>query len=1155
MSGHFPYNLSDNNIEKLIPDRFVRSKGKEALETGSVLSVEEVQKDHFRFYIYDSHNRLLDLFFHERSPDSAVHFSCSCPAYYQNHHCYHIACALYFLQNLQNFPADSLEESFDLAIQDQKEKARDHNLQLYFNRLRDIVRSSVVEERERYIKSMEKECKLFKEERADLRVRYELSLQAELSPDLFQNSKDKYALMLRLKFGLKNIYLARDLEEVLRLVLREKQSQNFGKRFSYDPKEHQLSSQDQKIWELLLQIYDEEKTEKAGQKSSSSSDKDRLLIPSYALPQLLQYLSEVPELSFKYEAGNSEAFLLEKQSQYTEDYKQIYYHKGSVYPFPIQYQLELENDEAVLLRNSSKPDFISPELLQKAAKNITAVEDILPLLYESSLLFIGPNIYQLDPAFISAIKSLDGLWIFEQMRRSTAPQSPGILDASLQRSIVSWQQDFILKQGSQEQGQLLKISDKILELHALPLPNPELYLDVAGDMYTAQLYPFGKAQENQYQESAENLALRRINFLFQESFNDWEQKDNKAWTDHLDTAANFLFGRLPKLQEENLFTIFVSDSLGKEIYRKTRLPRGIARMTEDKIPLLEINFDEPDLSLEEMKEIWQEMLAGARYTKLSGGRLIDLQDPALDALKQLDEAGFSPDQLSAHVQIPLYRSLTAFSEETPLQFEESLVHFFDKIRQLKKTCFPWPEGIEAKPFPYQLSGYRWLKELDELSFSAVLADDMGLGKTLQIIALLYSVKDKENLASLVICPSSVLYNWQRECQRFAPQLKLSLITGSKTEREEKIRTAREDGSHVLITSYPLLSRDGEIYQEYQWGRLVLDESQTVKNKHTQAHQILKTLNCRNIFALSGTPLENRLEELYNLFHLLLPGLLGSPKEFRELSAETISSRIAPFILRRLKKDVLQDLPEKTEEVILIDLTESQKKLYLTQVQEVRVGFREVVKAGRLSREKLRILAGLTRLRQLCCDPRLLGDGIQELPGDPLEHSAKLDFLLDYLEEAMANQHRVVLFSQFTSMLALIREALDKRSYEYFYLDGSTPLDKRLEYCQRFNHGEGSLFLLSMRAGGTGLNLTGGDLVILYDSWWNPAIEDQAADRVYRLGQSKAVHVVRLITQGTIEEHLAELQEKKRDLIDAVIHKGGLSLSSLSQEEIEQLLRS
>ena len=389
---------------------------------------------------------------------------------------------------------------------------------------------------------------------------------------------------------------------------------------------------------------------------------------------------------------------------------------------------------------------------------------------------------------------------------------------------------------------------------------------------------------------------------------------------------------------------------------------------------------------------------------------------------------------------------------------------------------------------------------------------------------------------------------KKEFEQFAPAVNTLVISGTVDEREKQLKSAlNSDEIDVLITSYPLIQRDITYYEKHKFETIFLDESQNVKNDTTKTTRAVRRLVANNIFALSGTPIENNLNELWSLFSIILPGLFQSKTSFNNMAESQIARKIEMFVLRRMKEDVLEDLPPKTETIEYIELSEEQKQLYQTQLSLIRNDVESLIEQDTFEQNRMKVLAGMTRLRQICCDPRLIDSAYDG-------GSSKLDRLIEYLKEALENNKRVVLFSQFTSMLAIIRDILDDFDVSYHYLDGSTPKKDRLELTTRFNEGEKDLFLISLRAGGTGLNLTGGDTVILYDSWWNPAVEDQAADRVHRFGQKKSVQVIRMIMKGTIEEGINELQEQKRELIDTVIRTDDEKrVRSLTKEDILDLL--
>ncbi|MDR2277245.1 MAG: DEAD/DEAH box helicase, partial [Vagococcus sp.] len=427
-----------------------------------------------------------------------------------------------------------------------------------------------------------------------------------------------------------------------------------------------------------------------------------------------------------------------------------------------------------------------------------------------------------------------------------------------------------------------------------------------------------------------------------------------------------------------------------------------------------------------------------------------------------------------------------------------------------------------------------------------LADDMGLGKTVQTITYLLSEKEEGKLTSpsLIVAPASLLYNWQIEIEKFAPSLKVAVVIGSKLEREEIVETHKD--VDVLVTSYATLRQDFDIYNEQTFHSLILDEAQMIKNAATKTFQTIETLKADHYFALSGTPIENKLEELWSLFRILMPGFFPPLRRFKQLPTESIAMMIQPFVLRREKKQVLKDLPDKIETDLYSHLTEEQKTVYVAHLRQMQKSL-SVMSKKELNQNRISILAGLTRLRQICCHPKLF---IEDYEGD----SGKLIQALDIIQTAKSNGRRILLFSQFTGMLDILEEELAKKEISTFYLRGSTPISKRQEMVDRFNRGDKDVFLISLKAGGTGLNLTGADTVILYDLWWNPAVEDQATGRAHRMGQKKKVEVWRLISEGTVEEKMNRLQAEKKELFQQVLNSEDVKeLSKMTIEDIQDIL--
>jgi SNF2 family DNA or RNA helicase len=446
--------------------------------------------------------------------------------------------------------------------------------------------------------------------------------------------------------------------------------------------------------------------------------------------------------------------------------------------------------------------------------------------------------------------------------------------------------------------------------------------------------------------------------------------------------------------------------------------------------------------------------------------------------------------------------------------------------------------------------------LHELNSGGILADDMGLGKTVQAIALLLWAKGKyKRKLNLVVAPTSVVPNWEREINKFAPGLKTVVWQGpNRSQRAPELEKA-----DVMITSYALLRRDEELLQALDLRYVILDEAQHIKNPMSQTARSAKKLSSERRLALTGTPIENRLSELWSIFDFVSPGLLGQLKTFEERvarpidrgdmeTAQRLRATIKPFVMRRLKIDVAADLPDKIEQEMIVPLAEEQAKLYKQVLGQVRKSVLSEVEKKGVSKAQIQILAALTRLRQVACDPRLM-----KLPDTDFDadDSGKLGALREIIDEAVDGNHRVLVFSQFVEMLNHIRAALDTDGVQYEYLDGSTK--DRIDRVDRFNEDTSvPVFLISLKAGGTGLNLTGADTVVHFDPWWNPAVEDQATDRAHRIGQTKNVNVYKLIAAGTVEEKILELSAKKRALVSNVLSTEGSPLKGLTKADVENL---
>ena len=467
-----------------------------------------------------------------------------------------------------------------------------------------------------------------------------------------------------------------------------------------------------------------------------------------------------------------------------------------------------------------------------------------------------------------------------------------------------------------------------------------------------------------------------------------------------------------------------------------------------------------------------------------------------------------------------------------------------------------PKGVNAELREYQMKGFSWLWFMYKYGLNGILADDMGLGKTLQALSLIQKAKETDgDMPVLVVCPTSVVFNWESEIQKFTPELKCLKLAGV----DRKNLFSEISNYDIVITSYALIRRDIEDLKEIKFRYVILDESQNIKNAMSQTAQSVKQLNSDHRLALSGTPIENRLEELWSVFDFLMPGFLFNVAEFNfryvnpimERGDKTVEKRlkmqIYPFILRRMKRDVAKDLPDKVENIAYCEMTPDQKDFYLDVLDSTKEELFKSIEQNGLEKSRMSIFSALLRLRQICCHPRLYDK--EMVKGDI--QSGKFEHLKGMLEQIISEGHRVLLFSQFVDMLDIIKGWLERTGIPYEYLTGKTK--DRQGAVERFNSSASiPIFLISLKAGGTGLNLTGADYVIHYDPWWNPAVEDQATDRAYRIGQTKKVFVYRIITKNTVEEKIQKLKSIKRNLVDSVISVDRNITKSLTIDDIKEI---
>lgn len=662
-------------------------------------------------------------------------------------------------------------------------------------------------------------------------------------------------------------------------------------------------------------------------------------------------------------------------------------------------------------------------------------------------------------------------------------------------------------------------------------------------------------------------------------------------------AARLLFGGLAAFRE--LGEVHVTPAFERLLRDKTpRITIGVSLAGD----LLNLTVQADDLDAAELADVLASYRRRKSYHRLRDGAFLNLAECDLSQLDRIaGDLGVTQNQLaSGRVQLPSFRAFY-LDEEENLERDRSFDAYVEGFRAVNEDSYQVPASLRSVLRPYQAEGFRWLAARCDAGLGGVLADEMGLGKSVQLIALLLANADRarKSAPSLIVCPASLVYNWVAEFQRFAPGLRVRAVAGAKRERLrilEEAFGAPEDAAppdgaappepanpcDVLVTSYDTLRIDSDAFSQRTFWCCALDEAHYIKNPATRITRAAKRVRAQHRFALTGTPMENRLSDVWSIFDFLMPGILGPYTRFRERfelpiaggdedAAVRLRGLIGPFLLRRRKADVLADLPEKLETVVYAELHGEQRRLYDAHEQQLRERLTEQkrVKGGRgravpstpqarnardvasaagddFTKHRVEVLAELTRLRLLCCDPALVY-------GNYTGPAAKLQVVVDLVESAVEGGEKVLVFSQFTSFLQLISEALDARRIAHFSITGATPKRTRVELAEAFNRDDTPAFLVSLKAGGTGLNLTGASVVVLADPWWNAAAENQATDRAHRIGQTRAVSVQKVIAKGTIEERIMRLQQAKSELTDQVVKASGTPLAGMTREDLLELL--
>lgn len=632
--------------------------------------------------------------------------------------------------------------------------------------------------------------------------------------------------------------------------------------------------------------------------------------------------------------------------------------------------------------------------------------------------------------------------------------------------------------------------------------------------------------------------LNELNFSY--------DKDKFIFNGNDDELYLFLKEKYKHLEE--LGEVYYSDKFKeRKVYNSPKITAGINETDNN---YLEFNFNIEDISPSEYKQILEAVRNKRKYYKLKNNSFVNLEEKEINDFLELVDS-IDPKNKDGNIKLSKNKAVIVsdYLKEKELSFvkgKEIIDDISKKIINIDKVNYELPKELKAELRPYQITGFRWFKNLSYLGFGGVLADEMGLGKTVQTIAFLLSEKKKK---SLIVAPTSLIYNWKNEFKKFAPTMKICVLHGDKDERQEMLNDVKI--YDVILTTYGTLKNDEDKYEKLKFDYCILDEGQNIKNPLAQSTKSVKNIKAENKFILTGTPIENNLIELWSIFDFIMPGYLDNVHNFKnrfinkENTAIELQKYIKPFMLRRLKKDVIRELPEKIEKNYYVELTKEQKKVYASYVRDIK----EKMENDEFRDDKITIFSYLTKLRQLCLDPSVVLD-------DYNGKSGKIEEAVSIIENNVLDNHKILLFSQFTSVLKNISKRLCEKNIKHFYLDGSTNAGKRMELVEQFNNNdETKVFLISLKAGGTGLNLTSADIVIHFDPWWNPAVEDQATDRAHRIGQENVVQVFKLISEGTVEDKILSLQEKKKQLIKDVLdsdYKHDNILGSLSKEELIEL---
>ena len=938
----------------------------------------------------------------------------------------------------------------------------------------------------------------------------------ELKIEIYLNKIDyRGKLSVEFKIGLKNkqsnkLNVIRDIRQFL-VYYENNISLKYSNDFTFDISKQYFSDNDLSLIDFIYDLIDIE-----GTKSRYLKSNEKLIDGKYLYPP--KYLMK-------------EFFYLIKDHR-------IFFNEG-FFNRPVDCEIIVGNP------------YIEMNLEYKNREYNLETSSDLPLLLDNNfnVMFEGTTIYLPTKNFLNKMRPY--YEVFKTSNRVTIPVS--------EEKIVLKELIPLLNNVSDN----LILSSNIKERVVLAKPKFNFYFNKEDDSIIMTLkVKYDKFEFNIFNEYKDRIIYRDIekeqkvmSLLKSFGFDCINEKYYLTLGD--DYIYNFFKHKINELQKFG--DVYYSENF-KGI--KTIDSKGIVgHISAGKYDYFELKFDIKDIPQFEISNILRAFRDNLKYYKLENGEYLDLESLELtNFLKLIDTLNNTNDITDNTIEFHKSKGLytNEFIKENNLKFLKGIGYLrniksqFNNINKLK---YDIPNDFIGNLRKYQYTGYCFFKTLHDLGFGGILGDEMGLGKTIQAITFISSIKDK---TSLIIAPSSLALNWINEFKRFAPTLNVKLVTGIK---ENRTKILNEYSNYdVLITTYSLLKNDINEYLDIEFDSIILDEAQNIKNYTSQNSIYIKQLKSKSRFALTGTPIENSLLELWSIFDFIMPGYLFDRETFmvkyyrrfmdnKELSIE-FKNLINPFILRRLKKDVLKELPEKIEKIIEVELPRSQQEVYGIYNNKVVDLIENKIKDDEFSNGKIEILSYITKLRQIVLDPNVVLDNY-------LGESGKIDSLVEILHQANDEGHKILVFSQFTSVLHNIRDRLKTENLKYCYLDGTLSQKKRSEEVDTFNNSHIPIFLISLKAGGTGLNLQSADIVIHFDPWWNPSVEAQASDRAHRIGQEKIVEVIKLIAKDTIEEKVLQLQNEKKELINKVLDDPSLknnSIFDLSKDEILNLFK-